>query len=60
MNNSELINKYAHCAVYQRGSAEYNELNEMTDIQSQELIFALADLGYTLTYNNLDDCFVVA
>ena len=60
MKNDKHINKYAHCETYHKGSEGYKELDEMTDIQLQELMIALEEKGYFLSYNLVNDCYTVA
>ena len=56
----KLVQQLAHSEIYHYGSAEYYQLNEMSDSDLEELTDGLIKLGYSLTYNNNDDCFCVA
>ena len=60
MVQQALVNKYAHCGTYEKGTPEYKEFDEMTDFQLSELTIELEKLGFTLTYNVVEDCYCVA
>lgn len=59
MKTQDLVNKYAHCANYYYGSREYNELDNLSYDDYDELIYALSELGYVISYNNIDECYCV-
>lgn len=59
MAKEDLVKKYAHCETYCKGSAEYRELDAMTDMQITELQLELEKQGFFLTYNNVDDCYCI-
>lgn len=56
----KLITKYAHPEVYHSGSAEYDEINGLSEEEWIELWDGLSRLGYYLSYNSNDDNFCVA
>jgi len=59
MTLQELINKYAHCDYYHIGSEEYDELNSLSYDEYKELYNGLNQMGYSISYNNLEDCYCV-
>lgn len=54
-----LINKYAHCATYKFGTEEYMELNDLSETDYTALQEGLMELGYMISYNNIDECYCV-
>lgn len=54
-----LINKYAHCATYKYASEEYMELNNLSETVYSALQEGLAEAGYAISYNNIDECYCV-
>lgn len=56
----KLITKYAHVAIYNSGSAEYDEINGLSEEEWIEFWEGLSRLGYYLSYNSEDDCFCIS
>lgn len=59
MEVQELISKYAHCDCYHIDSEEYDELSNLSYDEYDELNNGLSQLGYQITYNNLEDCYCI-
>lgn len=59
MEIQELISKYAHCDCYHIDSVEYDELNNLSYDEYDELNNGLLQLGYSISYNNIEDCYCV-
>lgn len=56
----ENVNKLSKCQVIGQDHELYDWLNELEDADIREINEILAERRYTLTYNNIDDCYVVS
>ena len=53
------VEKLSHCAVYEKGTSEYDLLSNLDEKQWANLVELLAINGYEPSYNTQDDVFVV-
>lgn len=59
-DDAEMIaDNFAHPAIYNNKSKEYEELESLEGDFWGAVLDELAKLGYTITYNNVEDCYVV-
>lgn len=60
MNKSELLEKLCKCQIIDIHNELYQILNDIDEEDMIDLKESLDGGGYNLTYNNLDDCFVIS
>lgn len=55
-----IIDDLSHCQIIDNSSTLYNDLDNMTEQQFENLRAELIERGCHILYNSLDDVFVVA
>ena len=53
------VEKLSHCAVYEKGTSEYDWLSSLDEKQWANLVELFATNGYEPSYNTIEDVFVV-
>lgn len=57
---NELIEQLSHCQVINSGTELYNKLNDLEQDEDWfNVSVKLANIGYHIAYNNLDECYVI-
>ena len=54
-----LADNLCSCAVYNKESKEYKDIDDLDEYSYSLLQDELADSGYMISYNNLEDCYCI-